>query len=132
MISSLWHKSIDIRDVPDIFDKFDVSINAMVRVVNEEISMVIGYVTVEDARVMKRQTEWSVVLAVLAAIYLHMTLATGIFGMNIKKIGDPTTAPDKWSVVKAWGVAFGPLLRASWCMRSQDMSCVTGRSAKCC
>lgn len=62
---------------------------------------------VEDAKTMKRQTEWVVVLAVLAAIYLTLTLVTGIFGMNITEINTGETRPDRWSTVKAWAVVFG-------------------------
>lgn len=47
------------------------------------------------------------VLAVLAAVYLPMTLVSGLFGMNIVEITTTEGAPGKWSVVKAWGVAFG-------------------------
>lgn len=100
-------KLIDLRDIPALLEELLGRINTMTQTVNEEIRMVIGSVQVEDARVMRRQTEWTVVLAALAAIYLPMTLVTGIFGMNITEIGDMTTAPDRWSVVKAWGIVFG-------------------------
>lgn len=59
---------------------------------------------------MKRQTEWTVVLAVLAAIYLPMTLVTAIFGMNIREISMEATAPDKWSTVRTWGLVFGAII----------------------
>jgi len=79
----------------------------MTKILNEEIQMAIGSVQVEDARVMRRQTEWTVVLAVLAAIYLPMTLVTGILEMNITEISAEATAPNRWSVVHAWGIVFG-------------------------
>jgi Mg2+ and Co2+ transporter CorA len=41
-----------------------------------------------------------VVLAVLAAIYLPLTLVTGIFGMNINEINQGV--PDRFWVVKVW------------------------------
>jgi len=100
-------QSIDLRELPDLMEGLLEEIKTMTRTVNEEIQMVIGSVQVEDARVMRRQTEWTVVLAVLAAVYLPMTLVTGIFGMNITEIGAEATAPNRWSVVKAWGVVFG-------------------------
>jgi Mg2+ and Co2+ transporter CorA len=106
-VSRRQAQSIDIRDLPTLLGELSERIKIMTRTVNEEIQMVIGSVQVEDARVMRRQTEWTVVLAVLAAIYLPMTLVTGIFGMNITEIGDDITAPDRWSVVKAWGIVFG-------------------------
>ena len=100
-------RSIDIRDLPEMLVELLKRVQTMTRAVNEEIQMVIGSVQVEDARVMRRQTEWTVVLAVLAAIYLPLTLVTGLFGMNITEIDAGPTAPDSWSVVKAWGVVFG-------------------------
>jgi Mg2+ and Co2+ transporter CorA len=59
----------------------------------------------EDAKNMKRQTEVTVMLAVLAAIYLPMTLVTGIFGMNISDISSGNI-PDRVWVVKAWSWIF--------------------------
>lgn len=75
-------KSIDIRELPDLLKEFGEMIKAMTQSVNEEIQVVIGSVQIEDAKVMRRQTEWTVVLAILAAIYLPMTLVTGILGME--------------------------------------------------
>jgi hypothetical protein len=100
-------QSMDIRDLPELLEELLERIKTMTQTVNEEIQMVIGSVQVEDARVMRRQTEWTVVFAVLAAIYLPMTLVTGIFGMNITEFGAEATAPDRWSVVKVWGIVFG-------------------------
>jgi Mg2+ and Co2+ transporter CorA len=100
-------KSVDLRDLPDLLEELVGRIKSMTKTVNEEIQIVIGSVQVEDARVMRRQTEWTVVLAVLAAIYLPMTLVTGIFGMNITDFSAESTAPDRWSVVNAWGIVFG-------------------------
>ncbi|GAB7329674.1 hypothetical protein MBLNU13_g01410t1 [Cladosporium sp. NU13] len=65
---------------------------------NEEIQLAIGSVQVHDAQTMKKQTTWTVVLSVLAAIYLPMTLVTGIFGMNITEISAEPTAPDAWDL----------------------------------
>jgi Mg2+ and Co2+ transporter CorA len=76
---------------------------------NEEIQVAIGAVQVDDAQIMKeqtketiRQTRVTVALAVLAAIYLPLTLVTGIFGMNIAEISDENTVPHAWSVIVAW------------------------------
>jgi hypothetical protein len=100
-------KSIDVRDIPTLLKELEGRISTMIRTVNEDIQIVIGSVQVEDARVMKRQTEWMVVLTVLAAIYLPMSLVTGIFGMNITDLSAETPAPDKWTVVRTWAVIFG-------------------------
>ena len=58
----------------------------------------------EQARVTARQTTWTVALTVLAAVYLPMTLVTGIFGMNITEISSEATAPNAWWAVGAWVV----------------------------
>jgi Mg2+ and Co2+ transporter CorA len=110
-------QSMDIRNLPDALERLESRVNDMMQTINEEIQVVIGSVQVEDAKTMKsqtekmkRQTEWTVVLAVLAAIYLPMTVVTGIFGMNIREMEAQTTMPDRWSVFKAWSVAFGATL----------------------
>lgn len=100
-------QSMDIRNLPDSFEKMEEKINALTRAINQEIQVVIGSVQVEDAKTMKRQTEWMVALALLAAIYLPMTLVTGIFGMNISEINADETLPSRWAALKTWGVVFG-------------------------
>lgn len=77
---------------------------------NEEIQIAIGSVQVHDAQTMKKQTTWTMVLTVLAAIYLPMTLVTGIFGMNITEISSEATAPDAWWAFGAWAVVFAVTL----------------------
>lgn len=79
---------VNISNFPDILTGLEARVNAMTQTVNEEIQVVIGSVQVEDAKIMKRQTEVTVVLGVLAAIYLPLTLVTGIFGMNINEINE--------------------------------------------
>jgi heme/copper-type cytochrome/quinol oxidase subunit 2 len=58
----------------------------------------------EQATVTARQTAWTVALTVLAAVYLPMTLVTGIFGMNITEVSSEKTAPNAWWAVGAWMV----------------------------
>lgn len=77
---------------------------------NEEIQLAIGSVQVHDAQTMKKQTTWTVVLTVLAAIYLPMTLVTGIFGMNITEISAEAKAPNAWWAFGAWAVVFAVTL----------------------
>jgi hypothetical protein len=55
---------------------------------NDEIHLIIGAVTVQDSDANKTQTERATLLTILAAVYLPLTLVTGIFGMNIKDISD--------------------------------------------
>lgn len=98
---------MDWRNITDSMRDMEGEIGAMSRAVNEEIQMAIGAVQVEDAKVMRRQTKWTVVLNVLAAIYLPMTLVTGVFKINLVEISSEATAPNRWSAVKAWGIVFG-------------------------
>jgi hypothetical protein len=55
---------------------------------NDEIHLIIGAVTVQDSDANKTQTERATLLTLLAAVYLPLTLVTGIFGMNIRDIND--------------------------------------------
>jgi len=103
-------QSMDIRNLPNAFEKMEERVGSMTRAINQEIQVVIGSVQVEDAKTMKRQTEWMVALALLAAVYLPMTLVTGIFGMNISEINADKTLPSRWAAVKAWGIVFGATL----------------------
>lgn len=103
-------QSMDVRNLPDSFQNMEQRMSAMTLAINQEIQVVIGSVQVEDAKTMKRQTEWMVALALLAAIYLPMTLVTGIFGMNISEINADETLPSKWAALKMWGIVFGATL----------------------
>lgn len=103
-------QSMDVRNLPDSFQNMEQRMSAMTLAINQEIQVVIGSVQVEDAKTMKRQTEWMVALALLAAIYLPMTLVTGIFGMNISEINADETLPSRWAALKVWGIVFGATL----------------------
>jgi Mg2+ and Co2+ transporter CorA len=98
-------RSIDIKNLRVMLRMLEGRVNDMANTVNEEIQVVIGSVQVEDAKIMKQQTEVTVVLAVLAAIYLPLTLVTGIFGMNISDTSDGNK-PDRVWVVKIWSWIF--------------------------
>jgi Mg2+ and Co2+ transporter CorA len=54
---------------------------------------------------MKQQAQRANLLTILAAIYLPLTLVTGIFGMNILEINDH--APRFWMCLAALGVVGG-------------------------
>jgi hypothetical protein len=88
-----------------IFD-LQKQLDAIKEDVNDEIQVAIGAVQVHDAQIMKKQTTWTVTLTVLAAIYLPLSLVTGIFGMNITEISSEATAPSARCVVAAWAVIF--------------------------
>ena len=98
---------MDMRNLPESMETLENRINAMTQAINEEIQVVIGSVQIEDADTMKRQAELTMFLAVLAAIFLPMTLVTGIFGMNIIETNSDPGRPDKHAVIKTSSVAFG-------------------------
>ena len=117
-------KTADPSKLFETFNELDARLRALIAALNDEIQIVIGSVQIQDAKAMKRQadltmqltestmrqtevsvrqTRWTVALAILAALYLPMTLVTGIFGMNIKEIsGD--TGPNWWWVLVTWVV----------------------------
>ncbi|KAI5365906.1 Putative Mg2+ transporter protein, CorA-like/Zinc transport protein ZntB [Septoria linicola] len=59
---------------------------------NDSFQILIGAMAVLDSDANKKQAERATLLTLLAAIYLPLSLATGIFGMNIREIngGRPT------------------------------------------
>ncbi|KAF2444033.1 hypothetical protein P171DRAFT_485501 [Karstenula rhodostoma CBS 690.94] len=63
-------------------------------------------ITIEDSEFNKKQAERSTMLTLLAAVYLPLTLATGIFGMNIQEINGAT--PRWWVVIVVTAVLFIP------------------------
>lgn len=117
-------KPADLSKLSNTFSDLDVKLRSIIAALNDDIQIVIGSVQIQDAKAMKlqadltmeltkttmhqtkvsiRQTRWTVVLAVVAALYLPMTLVTGIYGMNIKEIsGDK--GPNWWWVVVTWAV----------------------------
>jgi hypothetical protein len=123
-VASSPSKTADLSKLPETFNELDVRLRALIAALNDEIQIVIGSVQIEDAKAMKRQadltmqltestvcqtersvrqTRWTVALAILAALYLPMTLVTGIYGMNIKEIsGDK--GPNWWWVLVTWFV----------------------------
>lgn len=91
--------------------KLEAQLDAVKEYLNEEIQVEIDTVQVREAQLMReqakvtaRQTTWTVALTVLAAVYLPMTLVTGIFGMNITEISSEATAPNAWWAFGAWVV----------------------------
>lgn len=91
--------------------ELEKKLDAIKEDLNEELQVVVGTVQVRDAQLMKaqarvtaRQTTWTVALTVPAAVYLPMTLVTGIFGMNITETSSEATAPNAWWAVGAWVV----------------------------
>jgi hypothetical protein len=63
-------------------------LNKLEKELNDEIHLIIGVVTVKDSDANKQQSERETLLTLLAAVYLPLTLVTGIFGMNIKDINE--------------------------------------------
>ena len=71
-----------------IFAQLDAQCDQIHKDLKEEIHLTIGAVTVQDADLARQQSERATLLTLLAAIYLPLTLVTGIFGMNIRDIDD--------------------------------------------
>lgn len=65
--------------------------------INDITTLLIGSISVMDARDSRIQAERSTALTALAAIYLPLSLATGVFGMNIWEINKGS--PKWWAVV---------------------------------
>lgn len=111
-ISSRLSQEADPRRLPEIFADLDARFQTLMATLNDEIQIMIGFVQVEDAKsamqqasLMARQAGWTNLLALLAALYLPMTLVTGIFGMNIKEITGTGETNKNW-VAGSWAVAF--------------------------
>jgi hypothetical protein len=107
-----WQLREDVKKPLRIhLDELEKKLDAIKDDLNEELQVVVGTVQVreaqlmrEQARVTAQQTTWTVALTVLAAVYLPMTLVTGIFGMNITEISSEATAPNAWWAFGAWVV----------------------------
>jgi len=82
------------RSVTAAFQHIDAQLDQMNKDLREEIPLIIGAVTVQDADLARQQSERATLLTLLAAIYLPLTLVTGIFGMNIRDIDDGK--PEFW------------------------------------
>lgn len=92
------------RILEDVLGGLQTSLDSCKKDLNEEIQVAIGAVQVNDAQVTKTQTNITVVLTILAAIYLPVTLVTGIFGMNIAEISRVVENPKAWWVAVVWAV----------------------------
>lgn len=89
------------KPLSTLLAELEKKLDAIKEDLNEELQVTIGTVQVHKAQLMReqarataRQTTWTVALTVLAAVYLPMTLVTGIFGMNITEISSEATAPN--------------------------------------
>lgn len=72
--------------LPQTFDQTQADLDKLDKELNDEINLIIAAVTVQDSDVTKQQAERATLLSLLAAVYLPLTLVTGIFGMNIADI----------------------------------------------
>jgi hypothetical protein len=120
-------KEANVNNISVTFEELDERLRNVIAAMNDEIQIVIGSVQLEDAKAMRqqanltmrltestmqqtkiamRQTKWTVALALLAALYLPMTLVTGIYGMNIKEISEDK-GPRWWWVFVTWVLTMG-------------------------
>lgn len=98
--------------VQEEYNWIDGKAAELMPILNENLQLVIAMISIEqakrtadqtqiamdDAQVNRKNSERSTKLAYLAAIYLPLTLATGIFGMNIREIGDEK-GPRWWTFI---------------------------------
>ncbi|WPB01160.1 uncharacterized protein RHO25_005781 [Cercospora beticola] len=73
---------------------------------NDSFQMLIGAMTVLDSAANKKQAERATMLTLLAAIYLPLTLTTGIFGMNLREVNQGS--PPWWWVMIVMVVLLTP------------------------
>ena len=93
------------RDPPSLFKviaQVMEDLGKLDKELNDEIHLIIGAVTVQDSDANKTQTERATLLTLLAAVYLPLTLVTGIFGMNIREVDEGK--PTWWACVIALAV----------------------------
>ncbi|PPJ49637.1 hypothetical protein CBER1_02176 [Cercospora berteroae] len=74
--------------------------------VNDSSQLLIGAMAVLDSATNNRQAERATMLTLLAAVYLPLTLATVIFGMNIREIDQGS--PSWWWVIIVMAVLLTP------------------------
>jgi hypothetical protein len=84
----LLRLSLQPSNLSEILCKVAGEIETLDKELNDEIHLIIGAVTVQDSDANKQQSERATLLTLLAAVYLPLTLVTGIFGMNIKDINE--------------------------------------------
>ncbi|KAF7198326.1 hypothetical protein HII31_00065 [Pseudocercospora fuligena] len=75
------------------------------RSLDASFQLLIGAITVTDSAINKKQAERSTMLTLMAAIYLPLSLATSVFGMNIRELSGSTPW---WAVIVAIAVVFFP------------------------
>ncbi|WPA97333.1 uncharacterized protein RHO25_001942 [Cercospora beticola] len=83
------------------------SLNENLQLIIAAISLKQSRIALEDSRTSRRNGELATLLTLLAAIYLPMTLATGIFGMNIQEINGEAKGPNWRAVAAVAGLLLG-------------------------
>ncbi|SMR60921.1 unnamed protein product [Zymoseptoria tritici ST99CH_1E4] len=102
------------------YQLLDGQMAALMPFLNETLQIIMASINLADAQESKRNGKRSTLLTLLAAIYLPLTLATGIFGMNIKEIGSDN-APRYWAVLAvAGGLAIPSVCFCIWLFYTSD------------
>lgn len=70
----------------------------------ENIQMLLGIISIRDAQQSIRRANQGMILTALASVYLPLSLATGVFGMNLKELTG--TGPSVWVFVVTWLAVF--------------------------
>lgn len=70
----------------------------------ENIQMLLGIISIRDAQQSIRRANQGMILTALASVYLPLSLATGIFGMNLKELTGQ--GPSVWVFIVTWLAVF--------------------------
>ena len=110
----------------EVHDLREQTLN-MKQEISDTFQLLIGAINIKDseiqkklARDSKKQARRSTALTALAAIYLPLSLTTGVFGMNISEI-NAGSAPNYWAVLAlAFGLLFATLPFLLWIFFDKD------------
>ncbi|CAK1354244.1 unnamed protein product [Cercospora beticola] len=83
------------------------SLNESLQLIIASVNLRQSSIALEDSRNSRQNGERATLLTLLAAIYLPLTLATGIFGMNIKEISEDGKGPSWHAVAAMAGALLG-------------------------
>lgn len=113
---------IEVSTLPSVLTSPETRLDAVNKILSDEIQLLIGSVTVRDAETSMKQAETATMLTLLAAVYLPLQLVTGIFGLNIAEINDgvPAWRACVMSLVVAGMLTVGVLAGAWWWRKRRE------------
>lgn len=102
-----WLSAEDFEDEARIIQEKLAALESQVK---ETFTLLVQAVTVIDSDANRKAATQASLLTLLAALYLPATLATGIFGMNVKLFTDDSNAADWRPVIYTFLVVLAPSL----------------------